>query len=137
MAQFAHSFTEKLRQSQQAIVIALRGDLGSGKTTFVQNVAKSLGINEDVTSPTFVIQKTYEIPKKSEFKKLVHVDAYRLDSAEDLTKLGFQDVLKDKESVVFIEWPEKISSVLPKDVEYIDFKFIDETKREIKYADKE
>src|ERR1700739_2778621 len=77
----------------RATVVTLSGDLGAGKTTFVQAAANALGIEENVTSPTFVIEKIYQLPKKSDvrhrfFKRLVHVDAYRLEGPAELEKLG-------------------------------------------------
>ena len=84
----AETFLEKLKAQKEAIVIGLSGDLGSGKTTFVQAVAKELGITEHVTSPTFVIMKKYGI-KHSHFNTLVHIYAYRLDFVAELQPLVF------------------------------------------------
>lgn len=112
-------------------VLGLRGDLGSGKTAFVRELLGNFGSKEDVTSPTFVIQKSYQLPDNSKFKKLIHIDAYRLDSGEDLNKLGFQELLKEKGSLIVIEWPEKVKDVLPEKTKYLDFKFISDTVREI------
>ena len=137
MAQVACDFVKELEQNQQATVFGLKGNLGSGKTTFVQNVAKCLGIKEDVTSPTFVIQKIYEIQGNNEFTKLIHIDAYRLSAGEDLAKLEFQKLLKNREALIFIEWPENVLDALPENTKYTEFKFINETKREIIYASKE
>ena len=104
-------------------VAALYGDLGSGKTTFVQFLAQALGIKEKVLSPTFVILKTFVLPKKiGQFKFLTHVDSYRLKSAKDLLDLGLKDLLADKENITVIEWPEKIEKYLPKNTIKMYFK---------------
>lgn len=103
-------------------IIALYGDLGAGKTTFVQFLAKALGIKEKVLSPTFVIVKTFVLPKPiGGFKFLTHIDTYRLKSAKELLGLGLRDILKDKENITVIEWPGKIASYLPKNTVRIYF----------------
>jgi tRNA threonylcarbamoyladenosine biosynthesis protein TsaE len=95
-----------------AFVIALTGELGAGKTAFVKELAKHLGVTHEVTSPTFVIMKTYPVIHTS-FDTLVHIDAYRIESDDEMRVLGFDDILKRKENVVCIEWPEKISNCIP------------------------
>ncbi len=120
-----------------ARVLALSGDLGAGKTTFTKALAKELGIIEHVTSPTFVIQKSYECPRSllgqkcGDFRKLVHIDAYRLESGGGAEVLDLQNTLQDKGNVVVIEWAENIRSALPKDSLQIHFKYKDETTREV------
>ncbi|MES2930427.1 MAG: tRNA (adenosine(37)-N6)-threonylcarbamoyltransferase complex ATPase subunit type 1 TsaE [Patescibacteria group bacterium] len=99
--------------AQSASIIALSGDLGSGKTTLVQEIARSLGIREHIISPTFVIMKIYAIRADSyPWKKLVHIDAYRLASGEELIKLGWKEIQEDKDNLVIIEWPEHVQSSL-------------------------
>ena len=124
-------------------VVALYGDLGAGKTTFVQFLAKALGIKEKILSPTFVLIKTFEIRdanprmhandtnRHTNKKFLVHIDTYRLKSAKDLLVLGLLDILKDKENITIIEWPEKIERYLPKNTKRIYFKTTGATKRKI------
>ncbi len=90
-----------------AFVAGLSGHLGAGKTAFVKAVAKELGIEEIVTSPTFVIMKIYET-RDDIFKRLVHIDAYRLEKREDLEALRFEDVVADPHNLVMIEWPENV-----------------------------
>ena len=97
-------------RNKKATVVGLYGDLGSGKTAFTQATAKFFGIKE-VTSPTFIIEKIYKT-NSDIFKTFVHVDAYRLDNAEDLRKLGFEEILNDPEALVFVEWPERVSEIL-------------------------
>lgn len=103
-----------------ALVIALEGELGSGKTTFVQGFAKAFGVEEKVLSPTFVLMKVYPL-KQRRFKHLVHIDCYRLDSAKDLLHLGFREILKDKDAIILIEWADKIRRILPHDAIRISF----------------
>lgn len=104
-------FINKLKaisDKNSATVVYLQGDLGSGKTTFTKNLCKYLDLNIDITSPTFTILKNYEFPIEG-FKKLIHIDAYRLESYKDLQKIKIEDYLADKENVIFIEWPSVIN----------------------------
>ena len=128
---FAEEFLNNLMPLPgQATVVGLSGDLGSGKTTFSQCVAKILGVNENVTSPTFVIEKIYELTGQP-FKHLIHIDCYRLESASEMAKLGWAEIVADPNNLILVEWPEKIADILPADMIKIDFKFIDEKTREI------
>lgn len=135
MGIWVNFFVENLpKNSKQALVVGLSGDLGSGKTTFVQGVAKVLEIKNHITSPTFVIQKRYKISSQEfDFKNLIHIDAYRLESGEELLSLGWEELKNNSENIIFIEWPEKVSEVLPENIKMIYFKFIDENVREISY----
>lgn len=112
-----------------ATVVALKGDLGVGKTTFVKAVAGILGIRHTVTSPTFVIEKTYKISEIGSFTHLIHIDAYRLENGTELLSLGFKEVLEDPRNLVFIEWPERVAEVLPRTAKTIRFRAIKETTR--------
>ena len=128
---FADEFLNNLTPlPNTATVVGLSGDLGSGKTTFTQGVAKILGVNENVTSPTFVIEKIYELTNQK-FKHLIHIDCYRLESAGEMAKLGWQEIIADPNNLILVEWPEKIADILPKCMIKIDFEFIDENTREI------
>lgn len=113
-----------------ATVVGLRGNLGAGKTTFVQNIARLLGISEHITSPTFVIMKSYPLGTLH-FQLLTHVDAYRLKSGEELLKLNFAELLANPANLIFVEWPEHVESALPKDVVTLDFTFVDDTTRTV------
>ncbi len=114
---------------QNATVVALEGDLGAGKTTFVKTVADIFGIRRTVTSPTFVIEKVYKLPKTESFTHLIHIDAYRIGDGSELLSLGWKDILKNPGNIIFIEWPERVADVLPEGVLVIRFKFVDETTR--------
>lgn len=117
-----------------ATLVTLSGELGAGKTTFTQMVAKALGVEEMVTSPTFVLEKIYKIRHPmSDFKRLVHVDAYRLESGADLAALGFDEIMNDSSNLVFLEWPEKVAGSLPVPASRISFKIISDTARTISY----
>ena len=121
---------------ERATVVGLVGDLGSGKTTFTQALARELGVGEPVTSPTFVIEKFYPIRAgtsngTSPFTRLVHVDTYRLNKPEELANLRFNEIVSDPATLVVIEWAEKVEILLPADYTRVNFKFIDETTREI------
>ncbi len=94
-------------------IIALYGDLGSGKTTLVQGVASGLGIKKRVLSPTFVFMRSYAIQKNHQEFDLVHIDLYRGEEASDFKSLGLEDIF-DSQSIVILEWAEKIKKVLPK-----------------------
>lgn len=94
-----------------ATVVALYGELGAGKTTLVQAIASELGVEEVVTSPTFVIAKWYKTNVNS-FYNLVHIDAYRIESESEIETLGFAGLLKQPKSLVIVEWPEKIPKTL-------------------------
>ncbi|MCX6744854.1 MAG: tRNA (adenosine(37)-N6)-threonylcarbamoyltransferase complex ATPase subunit type 1 TsaE [Candidatus Parcubacteria bacterium] len=96
-------------------IIALEGDLGAGKTTLTQYLAKAFKVKEKVTSPTFVLMKIYNTSprlKAPSPKHFIHVDCYRLDDPQELFYLGIEEYLNKKESLVIIEWADKIKSYL-------------------------
>lgn len=97
---------------EHATLITFSGDLGAGKTTLIQHIAKELGVTESLQSPTFVIYKRYSIPN-SNFNALIHGDMYRLESAEEVEKLGWTELLADPKNIVCVEWPEKITGAIP------------------------
>lgn len=128
-------FAKKLRGGE---VLALEGDLGSGKTTFMKGLAEGLGIKEIITSPTFVLLKEYSILRPnlhfgsaSQGVNLVHVDAYRVETIEDIKSVGIEDYLNRNDVILAIEWAEKIKALLPKDVIWIKFKTVNENTRKI------
>jgi len=128
-----------------ALVLALTGDLGSGKTTFIQGLAKGLGIRARIASPTFVIMRKFQIPRNKKrtnskfqiskfktFKKFYHFDCYRLQKPEEILELGWREILADPKNIMAIEWPERIKKFLPKETNHLNFKFIDKNQREIR-----
>lgn len=111
----------------------MSGDLGSGKTAFVKAFAKAAGIKKSITSPTFVILKQYSFPAGSDDKNkyLVHADCYRMETEEDALSVGLPEYFERDDVIMFIEWPEKISKILPENVKNIRFEYINETTRKI------
>ncbi|MFA5999649.1 MAG: tRNA (adenosine(37)-N6)-threonylcarbamoyltransferase complex ATPase subunit type 1 TsaE [Candidatus Paceibacterota bacterium] len=111
----AASFLEGIvnKGSKKALVVGLSGELGTGKTTFTQFVAKYLGIKRKASSPTFVIMKKYPI-KHGQYKFLFHLDAYRLKNEKELLHLGWEEIIGNKEHLVFIEWPENVKKIIPR-----------------------
>ena len=110
-------------------VLALEGDLGAGKTTFTQGLAKALGIKDKVTSPTFVLLKIYKT-KHTRIKQLVHIDAYRLNNATDLEAVGWQDYL-NQDTLVVIEWADKVKATLPKTTKWLKFSLLPDESHQI------
>lgn len=107
-------------------VFALSGELGAGKTTFVQGFAEGLGIKEKIISPTFVLIRQHHIPNSP--KTLYHIDLYRLETNTAIKSLGLEEMFDD---LVLIEWAEKGIDILPKDTIFINFEKIDDAKRKI------
>lgn len=135
---FAVSFLSELIEVNitGSKVFGLSGDLGAGKTTFSKAIAKELGIQEVVTSPTFGIQKQYKVlnPKYSDiFSEFVHIDAYRIEDIKETEPLRFAELFQKPNLLIFIEWPEKIAEILPKDTIVLSFESIDENTRKISY----
>jgi tRNA threonylcarbamoyladenosine biosynthesis protein TsaE len=126
-AEQTHKLGESIGQTiTQNISIALNGDLGAGKTTFVQGLAKGLGISENyyITSPTFNIVNDY--PAKN--FTLSHIDLYRLADVDELEFIGFDDLLDDNHIIV-VEWPQLLNDISYKfDIE-INFEFDDDFNR--------
>lgn len=94
-------------------IITLTGDLGAGKTTFVQQLALKLGITEVVTSPTFGIMKRYDVPNHPNFTTLVHIDAYRIEGINETIPLQLESVFREPQTLVCVEWPERIAEIIP------------------------
>ncbi|MBU6323464.1 MAG: tRNA (adenosine(37)-N6)-threonylcarbamoyltransferase complex ATPase subunit type 1 TsaE [Patescibacteria group bacterium] len=124
LAAHAGSFVKGLVPAGKgATLVTLSGELGAGKTAFVKAAARALGIAEDVTSPTFVLEKIYALPVQSPatfpeksgggFARLVHIDAYRLASGAELAALGFDEIMQDAGNLVMLEWPERVADSLP------------------------
>lgn len=134
---FAKDFLKKIAQpvAGGAIVVGLYGNLGSGKTTFTQCVAEVLGVSDHITSPTFVIMKTYnlQLTTNNRYKSLIHVDAYRLKGGEELRKLGFEKLLADPTNLILIEWADLVADILPPEHIKLNFEFVDEKARKISF----
>ncbi len=132
---FAGSFAP---QKEGATLVTLSGELGAGKTAFTQEVARALGIEDTVTSPTFVLEKIYALPKlghpMSKFERLVHIDAYRLESGKELIPLGFDELMKDAGNLILLEWPEKVADMLPEPSVRILMKALPDRSHSISYG---
>lgn len=112
----ADVYLELVRRAKDydgALVLALHGDLGAGKTTFVQDLIGRLGnMHDTVTSPTFVIMKSYELTLPH-LDRVVHIDAYRIEDIDEMRPLHFSELLEDKRNLICIEWAEHIAELLP------------------------
>lgn len=111
-----------------AFCIALTGELGAGKTLFVQGLAKGLGVRGKIQSPTFVLMKHYALAK-SEFAHLWHMDCYRIEEEKELDVIGFQEIMSDPNAIFVIEWAERIKSRIPKDALWVRIEHVSEKTR--------
>jgi tRNA threonylcarbamoyladenosine biosynthesis protein TsaE len=127
--EFADSLIEG---SRNFATVGLIGDLGAGKTTFVQGFSEGLGIKR-VISPTFILMRSYEIPKVKRFSNFYHIDLYRLEGniEDEVKNIGLFDIWKKKGNIVFVEWAEKLEGLLPEDAYKMKFEIIGETERKI------
>ncbi|MFH1200943.1 MAG: tRNA (adenosine(37)-N6)-threonylcarbamoyltransferase complex ATPase subunit type 1 TsaE [bacterium] len=127
---FLNKILKNKNSNESALVVGLSGDLGAGKTTFVQAAGKHLGVKNKITSPTFVIIKKYPIPeqfrygsgslkKSKNYKFFFHLDAYRLKDEKELLHLGWEEIINNKDHLVFIEWPENVSRAMPSDARFV------------------
>jgi len=114
---------ELAKKTKKGSVLALYGDLGSGKTTFTRFFVEALGLKNRVQSPTFVVARKYGYVN--------HVDLYRLTSEEEARDIGIEEMLVDKNMITLIEWPEIINNLLPEDSVKIYFEYIDKNTRKI------
>jgi len=121
----------KLIKKEEATLIVLSGDLGAGKTTLVQQIAKYLGVKEKIISPTFVIMKIYKTKDKI-FKKLIHIDAYRLNKSSELMTLGWEKIMQEKNALVLVEWPENVPECVEVHTCKIQIIHLDNTTRNLK-----
>lgn len=107
-------------QTPGATVLGLSGELGAGKTAFVQALARLLGVTEPVVSPTFTIMRSYAA-RHPQFTELVHIDAYRIESVDEMNVLRFADLLDRKGTMICIEWPERITTLVPAEAMQLSF----------------
>ncbi|MES2668454.1 MAG: tRNA (adenosine(37)-N6)-threonylcarbamoyltransferase complex ATPase subunit type 1 TsaE [Patescibacteria group bacterium] len=117
----------------RATLVTLSGELGAGKTAFTQAAARSLGVTDAVTSPTFVLLKSYPLAGMP-FETLVHIDAYRLTGGEELAPLAFDAVMHDAGTLVMLEWPEMVADGLPHADISIRLEALPDESRSITYA---
>ena len=133
---FAKNICEKRRAAGGgALVIALEGELGAGKTQFAKGFAKGLGIKQQISSPTFVICRSYKIPSRPKnicpgFSDFFHIDLYRLQKSAELEALDIKKILSGGNLVV-IEWPALVKKILPPDTLWISFETVGKNTRQI------
>lgn len=116
----------------KALILSLEGDLGGGKTTFLQGFARGLGIKEKILSPTFVIMRKFKIQNpKSKFKSFYHIDCYRVEEPEEILNFDFKRIIKNSKNIVAIEWADRIRRILPPKSILVNFAFVGKNKRKI------
>ena len=118
---FARTLLASLPATQGACVLALSGDLGAGKTALTQALGRALGVTQKIPSPTFLVMRSYAATHPR-FKKLVHIDAYRLDDPRELEQLGFRVLLKEPGVLIAIEWASRVAALLPRDAVHLSLK---------------
>lgn len=123
---FAAKLAKKILKQpvKNTVVLALSGELGSGKTTFVQGFMRGLCVKHHIASPTFIIFRKHKMEGMS-FGYVYHFDLYRIQKAKEILDLGFKKIINPPtggpQNIVLIEWPDKIKNVLPKDTMWIEF----------------
>jgi len=113
------------------LLFSLEGDLGAGKTTFTQGLAKGLSITNWIKSPTFILMREHKIINMPGLETLYHIDCYRLNKPKSLFDIGLKDILDDPKNIVLIEWADKLADYLPKNIIQIKFNHLKEDEREI------
>jgi len=111
------------RQAKTAPVIGLVGDLGGGKTTFLQGFAQGLKIKGKILSPTFIIMRR--------LSNFYHIDCYRIQKPRELLSLGFKKIITDPQNIVAVEWADRIHSIMPSNTVWLNFEFLTKKKRKI------
>lgn len=122
---------EVVQSKNQATVITLQGDLGAGKTTFVQTLGRALGVTETITSPTFVVMKSYELPEDPHWDTLVHIDAYRFEQGTEALALRLPELCSLPRTLICIEWPQRLNQYAPVATLALHFTYVDQTTRSL------
>lgn len=125
----------KIKKRKGAFVLGLEGDLGGGKTTFLQGFAKGLGIKDKILSPTFIIMRKYKLNNLAigQVGNFYHFDCYRIKNSKEILGLGFKEIINNPTNIVAIEWADKIKKIVPQNSAWISFKFVKEKEREIHF----
>lgn len=126
----ATEFIRALGPRSGATVVALQGELGAGKTAFSQAVGLALGVRDPIQSPTFLIEKIYEVDN-APWRHMIHIDAYRLEDEAELIVLGWQAIVSRPENLILVEWADKIPGLLPADAVRVTIAHTGEAEREI------
>lgn len=122
------------KKLSDTVIIELIGDLGTGKTTFLQGFAKGLGIKEKILSPTFVLMKKFNISSRKRILKKAtfwHIDCYRLKDHRDIKDFGGNEIFSAPGNIIAVEWPKKIAKILPPSTIKLRFFFINQNIRKI------
>ena len=141
----AADLARKIIKTKKGAIVALEGELGAGKTTFIQGFAKALGIKSKIKSPTFNIIKKYRIPKNVKnrafnisngyspvaIRYIYHIDCYRLKDHKEAIPLGTKDIFEEPDCFVLIEWPERIKKILPKKHITVHIDHVSENERKV------
>ena len=128
-----YSFAKSLLKrypAKRAVVFGLKGDLGGGKTTFLQGFARGLKIKEKILSPTFIVMRRSGIINPR-FDNFYHLDCYRIKKPKEILDLGFKEIASNPRNIVAVEWAERIRKILPKGCTMLEFEFLDKNKRKI------
>jgi len=120
----------KSKPKKGAQVLALKGDLGGGKTTFLKGFAKGLKVRKKILSPTFLIFKKFKIRNK-DFKNFYHFDCYRIQKPKEILELDFKKIISEPQNIVAVEWAERIKKILPQNIIWIFFGFLNKKKRKV------
>ena len=121
---------ELLLKKGKTIILGLEGDIGGGKTTFLQGFARGLGVKEKILSPTFVIMRRFKI-NDLRFNNFYHLDCYRLKDQKEILDLGFKKIIKDRRNIVAIEWADIVKKAMPRKTIWIKFNVLAGKKRKI------
>jgi len=120
----------KSKPKKGAQVLALKGDLGGGKTTFLKGFAKGLKVGKKILSPTFLIFKKFKIRNK-DFKNFYHFDCYRIQKPKEILELDFKKIISEPQNIVAVEWAERIKKILPQNIIWVFFGFLNKKKRKV------
>lgn len=113
------------------LVVGIVGELGAGKTTFVQGFARALGVKEKIVSPSFVVMRAFRLGGRKKFRHLIHIDCWRLKNSKEIKELGFSKLAEDRGAVILIEWADRIKNILPFHTVWISIICVAPHKREI------
>lgn len=113
----------KTKPFKKAFLLGLKGELGSGKTCFLQGFARGLGIRQKITSSTFVIMRRYQ--------NFYHIDCYRIKKPKELLALGFEKIAACPANIIAVEWADRVERIIPEGALWLEFEFLDKNKRKI------